>query len=137
MRLAVFTGGAASKLAVASRGSRRDKIINLCVYLVQKFSGKRNNENFNDFLRMLASPSICRVCACGAGGGRQVGRSSEEKSRLLAKGASSPFPPSSLEIIIAPLTAARFARFYVSLSHLFLSVALSFTLAETVDFVPR
>jgi len=35
--------------------------------LVQKFSGKRDNENFNDFLRMLASPSVCRVCAFGVG----------------------------------------------------------------------
>lgn len=100
VRLAVFTGGAASQPAVASRGSRRDKIINLCVYLVQTFSGKRNNENFNDFLRMLASPSTCRVCAFGVGGegggekNRLEGaRRSPERSRLLAKGRLHPFLP--------------------------------------------
>lgn len=97
-----------------------DKIINLCVYLVQKFSGKRNNENFNDFLRMFASPSTCRVCAFGAGGMGEawVGKSPEEQTAR--EGTSSPFPSHFLEIIIAPLTAARFARFYVSLSSLLL-----------------
>jgi len=93
VRLAEFANGKAYSSRSYSHGSRRDKIINLCVYLVQKFSSKRDNENFNDFLRMLVSLSTCRVCAFGVDGGGRLERSqrSPEKSRLLTKGRFHPF----------------------------------------------